>query len=120
MRSIHSAKSGLTTACLPLTVSISAVALNRGRAFQLFHQAGLGADEDVGGHRPVMLDVTADQGVEVWDPVDVLEFVERDERAIAATFLETKRQIEESVKGGHRIGLRVEPQLGADSARRSA
>jgi hypothetical protein len=81
---------------------------------QLLHQPRFGAGEDVGGDLALVLDVAADQAVEVGDLVDVLELVQGDEGAVAAAFLEPKRQVEQRVQRRQRIALRVELQLGAD------
>jgi hypothetical protein len=48
----------------------------------------------------VVLDVAADQPVEIGHLVDVLELVERDQRAVAPALLEPQRQVEERVQGG--------------------
>ena len=56
---------------------------------ELSHQGRLGAGKDVGGHVCLMLDVAADQTVEVRDLADVLELVERHVGAVPAALLES-------------------------------
>ena len=62
----------------------------------------------------MVLDVAANQPVEIGHLVDVLELVERDQRAVAPALLEPQRQVEERVQSGQRVGLRVELDAGAD------
>ena len=62
----------------------------------------------------MVLDVAPEQAVEAVDPADVLEFVERDQRAIAAGRLEPERQLEERVERRQRVGRGLELEAGAD------
>jgi hypothetical protein len=61
--------------------------------------------------------VTAEQGVELGDLSDVLELVERDERAEAPGLLESQREVEQRMECGQRVGARLELKLGADAER---
>ena len=61
-----------------------------------------------------MLDVAADEAVEVRDLADVLELVERHVGAVPAALLESKRQVEQCMQRRQRIDLRIELELRAD------
>ena len=50
-----------------------------------------------------MLDVASEETVEGLDLADILELVERDVGAIAATLLEFRRQVEQRVESRERL-----------------
>ena len=65
-----------------------------------------------------MLDVAAQDRVGGADLAEVLELVERDQRAEAAVLLQAQRQVEQRVQRGQRIRPRLQLQLHADAESR--
>ena len=88
------------------------------RAEQLLHQTLLRAGEDVRGDLALVLDVAAQDRVRGLHLAEILELVERDQRAVAAVLLEAQRQVEQRVQRGQRVGARLELELHADPERR--
>jgi hypothetical protein len=82
---------------------------------ELLHERRLRAREDVRGDLALVLDMAAKQAVEIGHFFDVLELVERDERAVATALLETQGQIQQRVERRQGVDPRVELQSRADS-----
>ena len=88
------------------------------RAEQLLHQPLLRAGEDVRGDLALVLDVAAQDRVRGVHLAEILELVERDQRAVAPVLLEPQRQVEQRMERGERVRARLELELHADPERR--
>jgi hypothetical protein len=87
------------------------------RLEQPLHHPGLGAREHVRRNVALVLDVAAQDRVELIHLRDVLELVEHDERATPPALREPQRQVEQRVQRRQRVALRVELQPSADAER---